>query len=121
MENKQNNHNALAKGISVDDLPLSPRQRSILREAQNTMLVLTSRIEANSRIIMKLKEELRTNPTRIQLKEAQRQVKRWQNILRDATNRFNGMMEVYLSDVPGETLAEKYDNLEKQLEKGENR
>lgn len=78
----------------------------------NTMNQIQSRIGLLEKEAISLKAKIGKNPEIAKLKSVKKDLKLLTKALTDYTNKYNGMWEIALVDVPGETLNDKYQALQ---------
>jgi hypothetical protein len=106
--------NALTVFESQDALSvvaLSDGQKQVMAKSANQMTIISSRIALVEREIDGLTKKVKENPDAKALKERKADLKMLRLVRRDATNRYNGALEIALAEFKGNTLAEKLENL----------
>lgn len=86
--------------------------KATISKTGNTMNQIQSRIGLLEKEAISLKAKIGKNPEIAKLKSVKKDLKILAKALTDNTNKFNGMWEVALVDVPGETLSEKFQTLQ---------
>lgn len=104
----------------LTNIQVPDSQKKLLADSASGITSLQSVLATLERRAEKLKAKIDNFPESIKLKQTKETIKQVKNGLRDGTNRYNGIFETLLTEVPGEDLAEKYMNFKAYITEANN-